>query len=94
MDGAVIPYQPLAAFEAGIHHRVPIIVGTSPSGRFALQAKGRRCATAGSNLNEGQNIEYTREDDRRFQKGFRGIHMGWTVRLRIPTHSHKVAALS
>ena len=35
---------------------------------------------AGSNLNEGQNIEYTREDDRRFQKGFRGIHMGWTVR--------------
>ena len=30
VDGAVIPYQPLAAFEAGIHHRVPIIVGTSP----------------------------------------------------------------
>ena len=50
--------------------------------------------SAGSNLNEGQNIEYTREDDRRFQKGFRGIHMGWTVRLSIPTHSHKVAALS
>ena len=44
VDGAVIPYQPLAAFEAGIHHRVPIIVGTSVnsfSGRFILKAKGR-----------------------------------------------------
>jgi hypothetical protein len=43
----------------------------------------------GSNLNEGQNIEYTRAPEKRFQKGFRGVHMGWTVRC---VSSHQALA--